>query len=401
MKADDRYILISADCHAGANHESYREYLEPKYLDEFDAWRDRYRNPFKDLTTGARDRNWNDQRRIAELEDDGVVAEVVFPNTIPPFFPTGAVVARPPRPEEYELRLAGVRAHNRWLADWCAAAPERRAGIGQIFLNDLDDTLDDVRWCHEHGLRGGILLQPVPDDMEHLDPLFSERYDPLWSLCEELGVVLNTHSGGAGMPDYGRHHASSQAWIAEATFFSRRPLTHMLISGALERFPALRFVVTETGCSWIPGVLEQLDTFHRQMRTTGRIGELRYDPDDVPPLSPSEYFARNCWVGVSFPSPAEAMTRHVIGADRFMWGSDYPHDESTYPNTREGLRRAFAGTDPVELQQLLAGNTATVYGFDLDTLAPLAARCGPTVEELAVPYEGVPEENRSPAFVKA
>ena len=205
MKADDRYILISADCHAGANHESYRDYLEPKYLDEFDAWRDRYRNPFKDLTTGTRDRNWNDERRIAELEDDGVVAEVVFPNTIPPFFPTGAVVARPPRPEEYELRLAGVRAHNRWLADWCAAAPERRAGIGQIFLNDLDDTLDDVRWCHEHGLRGGILLQPVPDDMEHLEPLFSERYDPLWALCEELGVVVNTHSGGAGMPDYGRH----------------------------------------------------------------------------------------------------------------------------------------------------------------------------------------------------
>ena len=84
-----------------------------------------------------------------------------------------------------------------------------------------------------------------------------------------------------------------------------------------------------------------------------------------------------------------------------MWGSDYPHDESTYPNTREGLRRAFAGTDPVELQQLLVGNAATVYGFDLDALAPLAARCGPTVEELSVPYEGVPEENRSPAFVKA
>jgi predicted TIM-barrel fold metal-dependent hydrolase len=401
MRPDDHYTLISADCHAGANHETYREYLDAEHLDEFDAWRERYRNPFKDLTTGTRDRNWNDERRIAELEDDGVVAEVVFPNTIPPFFPTGAVVARPPRPDEYELRLAGVRAHNRWLADWCAGAPERRAGIGQIFLNDLDDTLDDVRWCHEHGLRGGILLQPVPDDMPHLEPLFSERYDPLWALCQELGVVVNTHSGGSGMPDYGRHRASGQAWIAEATFFSRRPLTHMLISGAFERFPELRFVVTETGCSWIPGVLEQLDTFHRQMRTTGRIGELKYDPDDVPPLSPSEYFARNCWVGVSFPSPAEAMTRHVIGADRFMWGSDYPHDESTYPNTREGLRRAFAGTDPVELQQLLAGNAATVYGFDLEALAPIAARCGPTVEELAVPFDGIPGDNRSPAFVKA
>lgn len=82
----DRLVLISADGHAGANHEQYRSYLESKYLDEFDAWRSRYRNPFKDLTGGTRNRNWDDTRRLAELEADGVVAEVLFPNTIPPFF---------------------------------------------------------------------------------------------------------------------------------------------------------------------------------------------------------------------------------------------------------------------------------------------------------------------------
>ena len=93
----DRLILISADGHAGGNHEQYRSYLESRYLDEFDAWRSRYSNPFKDLTGGTRNRNWDDERRLAELEADGVVAEVLFPNTIPPFFPTGAVVARPCR----------------------------------------------------------------------------------------------------------------------------------------------------------------------------------------------------------------------------------------------------------------------------------------------------------------
>ena len=86
----------------------------------------------------------------------------------------------------------------------------------------------------------------------------------------------------------------------------------------------------------------------------------------MPPLSPTEYFARNCWVGVSFPSPTEAMTRHVIGADRFMWGSDYPHDESTYPNTREGLRRAFAGTDPLDPLSVPPGAPP------IPTLAPVA-----------------------------
>jgi predicted TIM-barrel fold metal-dependent hydrolase len=401
LEAQDRLVLISADGHAGGNHEQYRAYLESKYLDEFDAWRERYRNPFKDLTGGTRNRNWDDERRLAELEADGVVAEVLFPNTIPPFFPTGAVVARPPTPEDYELRLAGVRAHNRWLADWCAGQDDRRAGIGQIFLNDLDDAVTDVRWCHEHGLRGGVLVQPVPDDMKHIRPLYAPELDPLWAVCQELGVVVNTHSGGAGMPDYGPYEAAGILWIAETAFFSRRPLTQMLVGGVFERFPELRFVLTEQGASWIKPLLDQLDSYLGQMKSVGRIGELKYDPDRVLPLKPSEYFRRNCWVGVSFPSPNEAAARQDIGVDRFMWGSDYPHDESTYPHTREGLRRAFAGTSKGELQRILGGNAAAVYGFDLKRLLPLAERVGPTFEELSQPFEGVPEGNRSPAFTRA
>jgi predicted TIM-barrel fold metal-dependent hydrolase len=401
LDAGERLILVSADGHAGGNHEQYRSYLESKYLDDFDRWRAAYSNPFKDLTTGTRDRNWNDERRVRELEGDGVVAEVVFPNTIPPFFPTGAVVARPPLPSEYELRLAGVRAHNRWLADWCAGLPGRRAGIGQVFLNDIDDAVADVRWCHEHGLTGGVLVQPVPDDMKHIEPLYSPAHDPFWRECESLGVVVNTHSGGAGMPDYGPHPAAGPLWIAEASFFSRRPLMQVLLGGVFERFPALRFVVTESGASWIPPMLQQLDGFHAQMRATGRIGELKYAPDEVLPLRPSEYFARNCWVGVSFPSPSEARARADIGVDRFMWGSDYPHDESSFPHTREALRRSFADAPASELRAVLSENAARVYGFDLDALRPIADRVGPTVGELRSPYDGVPEGNRSPAFSRA
>jgi predicted TIM-barrel fold metal-dependent hydrolase len=400
-KSTDRLVLISADGHAGGNHEQYRSYLESRYLEAFDAWRQRYSNPFKDLTGGTRNRNWDDERRLSELEADGVVAEVLFPNTIPPFFPTGAVVARPPTPEDYELRLAGIRAHNRWLADWCAGQADRRSGIGQIFLNNLDDAIADVSWCHEHGLRGGVLVQPVPDDMKHIKPLYAPDHDPLWAVCEEMGVVVNTHSGGAGMPDYGPYEAAGILWITETTFFSRRPLTQMLVSGVFERFPRLRFVLTEQGASWIGPLLAQLDSYHGQMKSVGRIGELKYDPDQVLPLKPSEYFRRNCWVGVSFPSPGEAAARTEIGVDRFMWGSDYPHDESTYPNTREGLRRAFAGTPRDELQQILGGNAASVYGFDLARLSPIAERVGPTYGELSEPYDGVPEGNRSPAFTRA
>ena len=102
-----------------------------------------------------------------------MVAEVVFPNTVPPFFPTGALVARPPRPEELELRLAGIRAHNRWLAAWCAEHDARRAGIAQLFLNDVDEAIADVRFAHAHGL-------------QEIDPI--HRHDQWPVRCDLLRV---------------------------------------------------------------------------------------------------------------------------------------------------------------------------------------------------------------------
>jgi len=126
--SSEHYTIISADCHAGGSHAMYREYLDPAYRDDFDAWREKYKNPFRDLQDGGRVRNWDDDRRIGDLEQDGIVGEVVFPNTVPPFFPNFVLFARPPKPSEYEHRLAGIRAHNRWLADFCGRHAERRPG---------------------------------------------------------------------------------------------------------------------------------------------------------------------------------------------------------------------------------------------------------------------------------
>jgi predicted TIM-barrel fold metal-dependent hydrolase len=390
MSADDRYTIISADCHAGASHEMYREYLDPKYLDDFDAWREKYRNPFRDLQDGGRVRNWDDERRNGDLEDDGIVAEVVFPNTVPPFFPSFVLFARPPRPEEYEHRLAGIRAHNRWMAEWCARFPERRAGIGQIFLNDVDDAIRDVHWIKENGLRGGILLSAVPPDVDYVKPLYDPCYDPLWAVCEELEVPINSH-GGTGLPNYGPYPVSALLFISEVMFYSQRPFVQLLLSGVFERFPRLRFVMTEMGCAWLPPLLDQMDGYLKSIRDTGRIGELRFAEEHVLPLSATEYFRRNCWLGVSQPGAADAAARELLGRDRFMWGSDYPHNEGTHPFTREHLRQRFHDVAPEELQRVLAGNAAELYGFDLDALAPLAERVGPTVAELAEPLTELPE----------
>ena len=139
-------------------------------------------------------------------------------------------------------------------------------------------------------------------------------------------------------------------------------------------------------------MLEQLDRHLGQIRDTGRIGELRFAPEHTLPLSATEYFQRNCWVGASMPGADDAAVREVVGADKMMWGSDYPHNEGTFPHTREAIRQRFSDVDETNMRKLLAGNAADLYGFDLDALAPIAERVGPTVDELRVPLTELPED---------
>jgi predicted TIM-barrel fold metal-dependent hydrolase len=389
LEAEDRYTIISADCHAGGSHAAYREYLDPKYHEDFDAWRGKYKNPYKDLGDKRRLRNWDNEMRNSQQEADGVAGEVVFPNTVPPFFPSFVLFAKPPMDHEYEHRRAGVHAHNRWLVDWCAEFPERRAGVGQIFVNDVDDAIEDVTWIKEHGLRGGILLPNLAPDVKWIKPLYDTVYDPLWEVCQDLEVPVNVHSG-TGNPDYGSYPVSMLLYINEVGFYTQRPFVQMMLSGVFERFPRLRFVMTEAGCAWVPPLLERLDQTLASIRDTGSTGEIRYGSEHILPRSATEYFRQSCWMGVSNPGPLDVEARHQIGLDRFMWGSDYPHDEGTHPYTREHLRARLSHIEPSEVRQMLAENAAALYDFDLDALAPLAADIGPTVGEVATPIDAVP-----------
>ena len=90
----------------------------------------------------------------------------------------------------------------------------------------------------------------------------------------------------------------------------------------------------------------------------------------------------------------------TIALDRFMWGSDYPHQEGTYPYTRESLRRSFASMPEADLRKVFAENIAPVYDFDLEKLAPIAAKVGPTPAEIGVPLDKIPADSVSPAFTR-
>src|SRR4029453_8543959 len=102
-------------------------------------------------------------------------------------------------------------------------------------------------------------------------------------------------------------------------------------------------------------------------------------------MAPSDYFARNCFIGASFMNPFEVDLRHEIGVDRIMWGNDYPHSEGTFPHSHAALRAAFAGVPEDEVRAMVGETAAKVYGFDLAALAPVAARVGPLVADVARP----------------
>ena len=396
--ADNRYIVISSDNHAGAQIHEYRNYLEQQWLEDFDEWAASYVNPFNDLIGGEAYRNWDSDRRNQEIEADGVVAEVIFPNTVPPFFPSGLLATRQPDTrEDYDRRFAGLRAHNRWLADFCAEMPGRRAGVAQVFLYDVDDAVQEITWARDAGLFGGILLPGVAPDLD-LPPLYAPDYEPIWAACEDLGMPINNHAGQAN-PDFGKYPASPAVFIIELSWYSHRVFWHMLFGNVFSRHPGLKLALTEQSSGWVPSVLAMLDSQYNRFQVPGtsefRIaGAMAAEMD----LKPSETWARNCFLGSSFLRPSECDRRYEIGVDKIMWGQDYPHVEGTYPYTREALRHTFAGVSTDEVADMLAGNAARVYDFDLDALAPIAARVGPVVEEIATPLDRIPPDAYSVAF---
>ncbi len=168
-------------------------------------------------------------------------------------------------------------------------------------------------------------------------------------------MPVNSH-GGTGMPDYGKYPAAALLFITEVPFYSQRPFLQLMFSGVFERFPNLKFVMTEMGCAWLPPMLRRLDGDARadpQDRTHRRDAVLRgAHPAEVGHrVLPAELLRRREPTG-----PRRRRGRHEIGIDKFMWGSDYPHDEGTAPFSREHLRQRFHDAPPDEMRKMLGEN---------------------------------------------
>ena len=396
--SDRPYVTVTADTHAGNSIDGYRDYLAPNERADFDEWRRAYRNPSRKHIGGKKAKNWDTPVRMADLEGDGVVAEVIFPNTVPPFYKKAFHVSPPPTNAEYLRFRAGTRAHNRWLSEFCAEASERRRGIGLIHLNDIDDAIEDVKWIAENGLGGGLLLPlPSPSDTD-LAPLYAARYDPLWAAIQDHDLVINQHSG-QGSPAYADEQGGDALWVMEMPFYVQRGVCQLVMGGVFERFPKLRYILTESGCSWAPSLMRSMDGIHMGMKM-GMMGEVDFANSKTLAEPPSFYFKRNCWYGASFPSPQDIKGREIVGTDRILWGNDYPHFEGCYPHSRENMRLAFSDVDEKEVRMMLGENAAALYGFDLAALEPLAKGLGITPEMVKVPLDEIPD-SPCPTFQRA
>ena len=390
-----RYVLISTDCHAGADLRDYKPYLESRWHDDFDRWADDYFDLWGGIDTESEWKagtssymsplNWDSDKRLEALQAEGIVAEVIFPNTVPPFFPNGALAAPGPRSrDEYERRWAGLRAHNRWLKDFCDQAPRRRFGIAQIFMDDVDDTIAEIRWAKAAGLRGVLL--PADHHLK-LHNLYYTKYEPIWALCEELDMPIGRHGAiVASDEDADAIDSAHAIGVFETLYFAQRSLTQLILAGVFERHPDLKAVFTETGSgSWVVDLANTLDSFVRSAEIPGTISAM-FAGKAVAKLSqlPSEYAQRNCWVSALL-NGTDPERRHEIGMDRLMWGADFPHHEGTAPYTKVALRGTVSTLPEDDLRQLLAGNAAELYGADLAYLQTVADRVGPTVEDVATP----------------
>jgi predicted TIM-barrel fold metal-dependent hydrolase len=399
-----RYLVISVDCHAGADLLGYRDYLEASFRDDFDHWASTYVVPYEDLKGEHGARNWDSARRVAELEADGIAAEVVFPNTVPPFFRTSSLGSQLPPEDRAEIdrRWAGLQAHNRWLVDFCADQPGRRAGIIQLNLHDIPSSVRQVQWARQVGLTGGVLLPGAPPG-SGLPPLHDEDYyEPLWDACEDAGYPVNCHSGGAG-PRPSDTAVGHVLFMLELGWWDQRTLSHLLLGGVFDRHPDLHFVFTEAGVAWIPQELQRLEQFFDS--TQARIGaaDMGAGAQVVAKLScrPTEYWARQCHVGASFMHPSDRRFWDSLGVDTIMWGSDYPHLEASFPYSREAIALTFGDADSTAVEQILGTNAAKLYGFNLVDLEAVARRIGPDRADVAAGLsadEIPPEAATCPAF---
>jgi uncharacterized protein len=290
--------------------------------------------------------------RLAALDEDGIDAEVLFPNT--PIQGFNFTFGDP------EFELDAVQAYNDAMGEF-GKFSERFIPVAIIpYLHPIETVVAQVQRAVEHGHRSVVMLAEPGMALKGAKHLYDPYWNPLWAVCEEMDIPINWH-GSAGLanelalPRWDGFTTRQQHTVSTGRLCATpsQLIPYLLLSGILDRYPRLKWACAETGMGWMAYVLESCDHEweRRRLWTEGILSR------------PSDAFRRQIYVDFWFERSGIEL-RDFIGIDNIMWESDYPHITSTYPNSWEHVERAIVGVPDDERQKLLYGNALRLYGLD-------------------------------------
>jgi predicted TIM-barrel fold metal-dependent hydrolase len=352
-------IHISTDSHVTEPIEMYGERVDAAYrgrvprIETVGEWRTLLiegLGPRKMMPVSEREvavvGDWDADDRFRDQLRDGVSAEVIFPT-----YALQACYAS----DDAEFQRQLCRAYNSWAIE--VFDDHRLLPVGMVSMLDIDGAIDDVRVVAEQGFRALFLPAQVPTRMYN-----DAAYDRFWAVAQELGLPLTFHSGTGHEPRVVRGPGGAVVnYLMGAQLDGPMVILTMAAGGALDRFPDLKVVTVETGASWLAWIMTQADAIYEDhsMWANPKLS-----------LKPSELIRRQCAATFMY-DPVAINNRHTTGIETLMWGNDYPHPEGTWPESQAVNADQFAGVDPTEVAEIVGGNAARVFGFDLDQLAKI------------------------------
>jgi len=281
---------------------------------------------------------WDLGARLADLAVDGVSAEVLYPTVGMRFFTI----------EDPAFANACIRAYNSFAADFCAERPERFRAVGVIHLDDMAGALDEMERCRDLGLVGAMIAVHPAEAV----PYHDAAYDPFWAAAERLGMPVSLHT------------STPRRIKADRTplemFLGYQVVQHliigMILAGTFDRFPGLQLVSVENDAGWAAHLIERMDYVHGKARARNlNVGHHNE-------RTPSEYWRAN--VSYTFMRDRTAIVaRDIIGVDRLLWSSDFPHGDSTWPDSQQVIDAELGDIPAAERKAILHDNAARLYGF--------------------------------------
>jgi predicted TIM-barrel fold metal-dependent hydrolase len=275
--------------------------------------------------------------RLRDLDKEGIQKEIVFGNAIT------ALIAYP----DVEVREWVYRIYNEHLAEMAALAPGRFFGVGMINCWDMSKVRESIAEVKALGLKSYLLPQfPKGEAGVSLNYSVPEMA-PLWEAAEEAGLPICFHVGEVFHDGPGG--LATTAMVNHSPF--RKNLGELIFGGIFDRHPSLQVVFAEADLNWIPGALQ---TATMICEGYGSLLQPKIK------LSPREYWNRNCYATFML-DPAGMSMLEMIGADRVMWTSDYPHIESTYGYSWSAIKAVIDAVPPHDARMILGGTATKVF----------------------------------------